>query len=153
MCVLFYSSFVCISAFANVYFKTTIIKQNIKTILIAGVPASQALPGFLITAPPSLCAVRSCHWCNWRANSVDSKPPQKRGQEAGFCCKKGFIWPTCRVLKSEIDCGSWLAWEYMSAHQQCGLFYPLGWCLALSSGLVQSLGSCVVNRVFTIRLV
>jgi len=55
MCVLFYSSFVCISAYANVYFKTSIVKQNIKTILIAGVPLSQALPGFLITAPPSVC--------------------------------------------------------------------------------------------------
>jgi len=41
--------------YANVYFKTTIIKQNIKIILIAGVPSSQALPGFLITAPPSVC--------------------------------------------------------------------------------------------------
>jgi len=55
MCVLFDSSFVCISAYANVYFKTKIIKQNIQTILIAGVPSSQALPGFLITAPPSVC--------------------------------------------------------------------------------------------------
>ena len=55
MCFLFYSSFVCISAYANVYFKTTIIKQNIKIILVAGVPSSQALPGFLITAPPSEC--------------------------------------------------------------------------------------------------
>jgi len=54
-CVLFYSSFVCIFAYANVYFKTTKIKQNIKIILIAGVPSSQALPGFLITAPPSVC--------------------------------------------------------------------------------------------------
>jgi len=55
MCVLLYSSFVCIYAYANVYFKITIIKQNIKIILIAGVPSSQALPGFLITAPPSVC--------------------------------------------------------------------------------------------------
>jgi len=55
MCVLFYSSFVCISVYANVYFKTTIIKQNIKIIQIAGVPSSQALPGFLITAPLSVC--------------------------------------------------------------------------------------------------
>jgi len=55
MCVLFSSLFVCISAYANVYFKTTITKQNIKTILIAGVPSSQALPGFLITVPPSVC--------------------------------------------------------------------------------------------------
>ena len=55
MCVLFYSSFVCISAYANVYFKTIIIKQKIRIILIAGVPSSQALPGFLITAPPSVC--------------------------------------------------------------------------------------------------
>ena len=55
MCVLFYSSFVCISAYANIYFKATIIKQNTKIILIAGVPSSQALPGFLVTAPPSVC--------------------------------------------------------------------------------------------------
>ena len=55
MCVLFYSSFVCISVYANVYSKTMIIKQNIKIILIAGVPSSQAFSGFLITAPPSVC--------------------------------------------------------------------------------------------------
>ena len=55
MCVLFYSSIVCICAYANVYFKTPIIKQNTKIILIAGVPSRQALPGFLITAPPSVC--------------------------------------------------------------------------------------------------
>jgi len=54
MSVLFYSSFVCISAYANVYLQTTIRNQNIKIILIAGVPSSQALPGFLITAPPSV---------------------------------------------------------------------------------------------------
>jgi len=55
MCVFFYSSFVCVSAYANVYFKTAKIKPNIKIILTAGVPSSQALPGFLITAPPSVC--------------------------------------------------------------------------------------------------
>jgi len=55
ICVRFYSSFVCISAYANVYFKTTIIKQKIKIRLIAGVASSQALPGFLITAPPPVC--------------------------------------------------------------------------------------------------
>jgi len=55
MCVLFYSSFVCISAYANVYFTTTIIKPKIKITLTAGVPSSQALPGFLITASPSVC--------------------------------------------------------------------------------------------------
>jgi len=55
MCFLFYSSFVCIPAYANVYLKTTITKQNIKKILIAGVPSSQVLPGYLIPAPPSVC--------------------------------------------------------------------------------------------------
>ena len=62
MCFLLYSSFVGISAYANVYFKTTIIKQNIKTILLqtislmsevhcgSAVRLSQALPGYLITA-------------------------------------------------------------------------------------------------------
>jgi hypothetical protein len=54
-CVLFYSSFVCIYAYTNVYFKTKIMKQNFKIILIAGVPSSQALPGYLITVPPSVC--------------------------------------------------------------------------------------------------
>jgi len=33
MCVLFYLSFVIVSAYASVYFKTTIIKQNMKIIL------------------------------------------------------------------------------------------------------------------------
>jgi len=55
MCVFFYLSFVCMSACADVYFKTIILKPNLKIILIAGVPSSQALPGFLITAPPSVC--------------------------------------------------------------------------------------------------
>jgi len=62
MCVLFCSSFVCISAYANVYFKTTIIKQNIKIVLLqnnihvskihcgSAVRFGQALPGYLITA-------------------------------------------------------------------------------------------------------
>ena len=43
------------SAYATVHFKTTIKQQNIKIILIAGVPSSQALLGFLITAPASVC--------------------------------------------------------------------------------------------------
>jgi len=67
-CVLFYSSLVCVSAYANVYFKTTIRTQNINIILIAGVPSSQALPGYLITAP---------FWYNWCASCVDSKPKKK----------------------------------------------------------------------------
>jgi len=45
---------VCTSAYANVHFKTTTIK-NMKIILIAGVPSSQALPGFLMTAPSCVC--------------------------------------------------------------------------------------------------
>ena len=38
------------------YFKTTITKQNITIRVIVGVPSSQALPGFLIAAPPSMYA-------------------------------------------------------------------------------------------------
>ena len=41
MCVVFYSSFVCISAYANVYFETTL-----RECLRAGLP-----PGFPSTAP------------------------------------------------------------------------------------------------------
>jgi len=63
MCILFYSSFVCISAYANVYFKTTIINQNIEIILLqnnihcmsevhcgSAVRFGLALLGYLITA-------------------------------------------------------------------------------------------------------
>jgi hypothetical protein len=61
MRVLLYSLVVCMSAYANVYFKTTVIIQNIKIILLqknihvcevhcgSAVRFSQALPGFLIT--------------------------------------------------------------------------------------------------------
>ena len=57
ICVLFCSSFACISAYANVHcdFKTTIIKPNMEIILIAGVPKSQTAPVYLIVTPPSVC--------------------------------------------------------------------------------------------------
>jgi len=54
-CVWFYSSFVCRPAYANFYFKTTRTNQKIKIIIMAGVPSSQALLGYLITAPPLQC--------------------------------------------------------------------------------------------------
>ena len=68
-----YASFVCISAYANVYVKTTIIKQNIKIIIIVRVPSSQALPGFLITAPPSVFVLALL-----RYSCVDSNPKKKK---------------------------------------------------------------------------
>jgi len=77
MGVLFYSSSVCISAYANVYFKTTIVKQNIQIILFqnninvsevhcgSAVRFGQVLPGFLITAQSCM---HPC--CNWVASCV-----------------------------------------------------------------------------------
>ena len=62
MCVLFFPSFVCESAYANVYFKTTIITQNVKILLLqnnihvsavqsgSAIRFGQALPGYLIIA-------------------------------------------------------------------------------------------------------
>ena len=44
MRVLFYLFFVCISAYANVYFKTTIIKQNIKIMLPVRGPLRECRP-------------------------------------------------------------------------------------------------------------
>ena len=38
-----------------------------------------------------------------------------------------FLMYTDVLVVKEIDCGCWLAREYMPAHQQCGLFYPLVW--------------------------
>jgi len=97
MFVLFCSSLVCISAYANAYFKITIYKQNIKVIMIVGVPSSQALPGFLITAPPSVCVstvpglVSLAVWIqNPKKNNHSSISPSlgRRGFPA-----EGRIWP------------------------------------------------------------
>jgi len=74
ICVLFYSLFVCISAYAHVYSKTTIIKQNTKIILTAGVPSSQALSGYLLTAPPSVCVPDAIDaLAVWIQNPVEKK--------------------------------------------------------------------------------
>jgi len=85
---LFYPSFVCMSAYANVYFKTTIIKQNIKTILLqsnihvsevycgSAVRFGQALPGF----SPYYCTPLVCIsvviglLAVWRHNKTKPKP-------------------------------------------------------------------------------
>ena len=73
MCLLLYFSFVCISAYANVYFKTTITKHenntNCGSVFEPGAPG---LPYYFT----STC-VRSC--CTWRASCVDSKQNKKNG--------------------------------------------------------------------------
>jgi len=89
MCVLFYESFVCIYAYANVYFKTTITKQTIKIILLAfgfprnniislillaGVPSSRATFGF-----PQYCASTFVRFgCTRHASFVDTKPKKTK---------------------------------------------------------------------------
>jgi len=35
------------------------------------------------------------------------------------------LWALRFLVVKEIDCGDWLAREYMPAHQHCDLFYPL----------------------------
>jgi len=91
--------------------QTTNIKQNIKIILIAGVPSSQALPGYLITAPPSVCVPDVI---GVRAVWIQNQKKQKNLDDSDV------------LIVREIGCGSWLDREYMPAHQHCGLFYPLG---------------------------
>ena len=51
------------------------------------------------------------------------------------------------LIVQELGCGSWLAREYMPAHQQCGLFYPLGWGL---EGSPLSKGRSLVLRSGTV---
>jgi len=56
-------------------FKTTIIKLNIKIILIAGLPSRQALSSGLPYNCTSICVRASC---TQRASCVDSKPKAKK---------------------------------------------------------------------------
>jgi len=72
MCVLFYSSFVCTSAYANVYSETTIIKQNIKIILLVGILRVRRLRSTLLL---HTTCVRSCY--TWRASCVAAKKNKK----------------------------------------------------------------------------
>ena len=93
--------------------KTTIIQQNIKIILIAGVPSSQALSGFLITAPPSVCVsavlVSLAVWIQNPKKKCPVRFPSFRGFRYGqqFCsdvrtlsdgqglgCPWGVVTPT-----------------------------------------------------------
>jgi len=98
------SSFVCTSAYANVYSKTTILKQNPPKILIAGVPSSQVLLGFLITAPPSVCAPDAIGalavWIQNQKKKIcvrnEPSPPSLalRRYSKGYCYFF-FGWHTC----------------------------------------------------------
>jgi len=79
----------------NVYLKTTISKQNIKMILNAGVPSSQALPSYLITAPPSVCVsdvigaldvwIQNPKKIPWSSTHADSRAPRDGDKGAGKC--------------------------------------------------------------------
>jgi len=87
MCDFFCSSFVCIFAYANVYFKATIIKQNIKIILLqnnihmsevhcgSAVRFSQALLGYLITAHCLYAVIDSL--TVWRRNKPKTRKPSE----------------------------------------------------------------------------
>ena len=65
---------------ANAFLRIT----NIKTILVAGVPSSQALPGFLITAPPSVCVsavlVSLVVWIQNQKKSKNNQPKPRSRQ-------------------------------------------------------------------------
>jgi len=89
-------SFFCISAYAHIYFKTTIIKQNIKIIIIAGVPSSQALPGYLITAPPSVCVPDVIGvLAVWISNQKNKKVPSSQALPyycTSICVRSCSTW-------------------------------------------------------------
>ena len=86
MCVLFYSSFACLSAYASVYFKTTIMKQNIKILLLrnnihvsgvhcgGAVRFGHALPGLPYYCTPRVCiSVVIGLLAVWRHNKPKTK--------------------------------------------------------------------------------
>ena len=87
ICVLFYSSFVHISAYANVYLKTTIIKQNMTIIIIAGVPSSQGLP-YYCTPPLCVPAVLGA-LAVWRYNETKKKLLKRVG--SAYYLQMGLI--------------------------------------------------------------
>ena len=103
--------YTCVSCSISILFLYMYVRMPSSPGSIAGVPSSQALPSYLITAPPSMyafaiysvvhcgsafepgasglphsCAstcARSC--CNWRASSVDLKPKKKSVNVRSYC--------------------------------------------------------------------
>ena len=59
-----------------------------------------------------------------------NKPKTKEPPEWGSTNRLGY---TDVFIVEDIDCGNWLAREYMPAHQHCELFYPLDRGLAGSA--------------------
>ena len=104
MCVLFYLSFVCISAYANVYFKTTIIKQNIKIILLVRGPLRKCrsirsgASGLPYYCAPLVCiSVVFELLAVWRHNKPKTKKPVKF-QKCHKCYTKCH---TCDIFSEE----------------------------------------------------
>ena len=54
------------------------------------------------------------------------------------------------LVVKEIDCGNWLAWGYMPAHQYCDLFCSLGWG---SDWVYHKLGNAPILRSGTVSWV
>ena len=103
MCVLFYlsESFVCISAYANVYFKTTIIKQKIELILLVRGPlrechsirsGASGLPYYC--APLVRISVVIELLTVWRHNKPNSQK------------KTGPVW-RASIVNSKKKCRTW----------------------------------------------
>jgi len=109
MCVLSYSSFVCISAYANVYFKTTITKHKNNTNCgSAFEPGACGLP-YYCTSPVLVPAVLSA-----LAVWIQHQKKTKRDRNDSPI-----------LVIREIYCGDWLARGYMPAHQHYDLVYSL----------------------------
>jgi len=80
--------------YANLSFKTTMIKQNTPVILIAGVPSSQALPGFLITAPPCVCVpdvigALACGFQTQKKKTIDNNQRDAYDSRVCLYCPSG----------------------------------------------------------------
>ena len=127
---------VCISVYANVYLKTTIIKQNIKIILLQNnihvsedhcgnvVRFGQALPGVLLT--PLVCiSVVIGLLPVWRDNK-----PKTENQERNFFCDSllNILAPiTIRILFTHLlsyshVCFVWLS--YICTHHFMFFLFP-----------------------------
>ena len=81
--VWFYSSFVCISAYANVYFKTTTVKQKIKMIVLRECLRARRFRATLLL---HTTCVRS--YCTWRAGCVAAYQKKKKGPIKGLKKRK-----------------------------------------------------------------
>jgi len=100
--------FLCALCFMSLLFEYMCMHLPFISWPIAGVPSSQALPGYLAFEPGYCTSICMHSWYNWRASCVDSKP--KKNISAGcWAWIIKYVGSDCRTVTRTAVFGMYVA--------------------------------------------